>query len=225
MPATEPLATEPADSSAGAEAARYALLRRLAPSMRHHLVVHLQPIAMVCEVMERRLGAAQPDLDATRDAVHKVSGFNRAALDAVGDVLGWLAPDPAAAVTADAAARECASLLATSLGFRGYVLRNEVAGTGLVRRSAARTLLSALLIHLADQAQAPAELILEGAAEVDALALSLTVQATDGGSGIPPEAIYRKLTWADLQALAADEGVALSRDGARTVLRLPWVSA
>ena len=34
-----------------AEAARYALLRRLAPSMRHHLVVNLQPIGMVHEII------------------------------------------------------------------------------------------------------------------------------------------------------------------------------
>ncbi len=40
------------------EAARYALLRRLAFAMRHHMVVHLQPIGMSTELMERRLNAA-----------------------------------------------------------------------------------------------------------------------------------------------------------------------
>ncbi|NNU44225.1 hypothetical protein [Ramlibacter montanisoli] len=45
---------------AEAEAARYALLRRLAPSFRHHLVVNLQPIGMIYEVMERRLRAPAP---------------------------------------------------------------------------------------------------------------------------------------------------------------------
>ena len=45
-----------------AEAARYALLRRLASSMRHHLVVNLQPIGMIYEVMDRRLRAPVPDL-------------------------------------------------------------------------------------------------------------------------------------------------------------------
>ena len=49
-------------ASSLAEAARYALLRRLAPSMRHHLVVNLQPIGMIYEVMDRRLSAPEPDL-------------------------------------------------------------------------------------------------------------------------------------------------------------------
>ena len=48
---------QPPHPAAAAEAARYALIRRLAPSMRHHLVVNLQPIGMIYEVMDRRLRA------------------------------------------------------------------------------------------------------------------------------------------------------------------------
>ena len=46
--------------AARADAARYALLRRLAPSIRHHLVVNLQPIGMIYEVLDRRLRAPRP---------------------------------------------------------------------------------------------------------------------------------------------------------------------
>jgi hypothetical protein len=58
-----------------AEAARYALLRRLAPSMRHHLVVNLQPIGMIYEVMERRLRADPPDLHEVHESAQKINGF------------------------------------------------------------------------------------------------------------------------------------------------------
>ena len=54
---SEPPTADVARVFAEAEAARYALLRRLAPSMRHHLVVNLQPIGMIYEVMDRRLRA------------------------------------------------------------------------------------------------------------------------------------------------------------------------
>src|SRR5512141_2835863 len=76
-----------------AEAARYTLLRRLAPSMRHHLVVNLQPIGMIYEVMDRRLRAPEPDLASVHDSAHKINGFARAALDSCLDVVTWLAPD------------------------------------------------------------------------------------------------------------------------------------
>ena len=42
------------------EAARYALLRRLMPAIRHHLVGEFQPIGMVAAMLERRLQAATP---------------------------------------------------------------------------------------------------------------------------------------------------------------------
>ena len=57
-----------------AEAARYTLLRRLAPSMRHHLVVNLQPIGMIYEVMDRRLKAPQPALAEVHESAHKKIG-------------------------------------------------------------------------------------------------------------------------------------------------------
>ena len=110
---------------AEAEAARYALLRRLAPSFRHHLVVNLQPIGMIYEVMERRLRAPAPDLAHVQDSATKINGFAKAALASCLDVVGWLTPDEAVTTGVDEGARECAALLATSLSFRGYALRNR----------------------------------------------------------------------------------------------------
>ena len=59
LPVTDSAATADCDR---AEAARYALLRRLAPSIRHNLVINLQPIGMIYEVLDRRLRGPQPDL-------------------------------------------------------------------------------------------------------------------------------------------------------------------
>src|SRR6476660_3059003 len=89
-----------------AEAARYVLLRRLAPSMRHQLVVNLQPIGMIYEVMDRRLKAPQPDLALVQESAHKINGFARAALNSCLDVVSWLAPDPDATTTLHDAVRE-----------------------------------------------------------------------------------------------------------------------
>ena len=86
-------------SQAAAESARYTLLRRLAPSMRHHLVVNLQPIGMIYEVMDRRLRAPQPDLSTVHESAHKINGFARAALASCLDVVSWLAPEEGAAST------------------------------------------------------------------------------------------------------------------------------
>ena len=207
-----------------AEAARYALLRRLAPSIRHHLVVNLQPIGMVYEVMERRLRAPQPNLDDVHESAQKINGFARAALNSCLDVVSWLAPDGEAVSTPTDGVRECLSLLATSLTFRGYSVRNEVSAmAGEVSRSAMRNVLTAAIIHITDETSPPADLVLSAEGSPGALVLALGVRPTAGEQGFATEAGYRALRWADLEALAAAESVELVRDGnQRLRIMIPW---
>ena len=208
---------------ASTEAARYALLRRLAPSMRHHLVVNLQPIGMIYEVMDRRLRVPAPDLASVHDSAQKINGFARAALDSCLDVVTWLAPDQSATVPVVDGVRECVSLLATSLGFRGYAVRNEVACVpGEVCRASLRSVLTSALIHMTDQSPPPADLVLAAGAEPQGLRLVLSLRLTQGSQGFANEANYRKLDWNDVQALAEAESVQLQRDGPLVRMMIPW---
>lgn len=209
-----------------AEAARYALLRRLAPSMRHHLVVNLQPIGMIYEVMDRRLRAPQPDLANVHDSAHKINGFARAALDSCLNVVTWLAPEEGATSQVDEGVREVAGLLATSLGFRGYTLRNEVTALPReVRRAALRNVLTACLICATDELPPPAELAVTARTGAAGAEISLHFRPTDGDGGFSAEATYRSLEWADVQALAAAEQVGLAREGRHHItITLPWAA-
>lgn len=209
-----------------AEAARYALLRRLAPSMRHHLVVNLQPIGMIYEVMDRRLRAAQPDLAEVHDGAHKINGFARAALNSCLDVVTWLAPDEDVTTTAAEGVRECLGLLATSLTFRGYALRDEAgAVAGEVRRSSIRNVLTASLIHMTDENPAPADVALATQAHPDALVVTLTLRRSAGERGFSPEPTYRALEWSDVEALAGAESAVVSREGRQRLrISIPLVT-
>jgi hypothetical protein len=207
-----------------AEAARYALLRRLAPSMRHHLVVNLQPIGMIYEVMDRRLRAPDPDLAQVQQAAGKINGFARAALDSCLDVVTWLAPEENASIAVAEGVRECVALLATSLSFRGYAVLNEIATVpGEVRRSAIRNVLTATLMHVTDKLAPPADLVLTAWPGAEGLLLTLTLRPTQGSGGFANEASYRHLDWDDVQALAVAERVQLEREGSGIVrMAIPW---
>jgi hypothetical protein len=216
-----------ASSMQSAEAARYALLRRLAPSMRHHLVVNLQPIGMIYEVMDRRLRAPQPELREVHESAQKINGFARAALDASLNVITWIAPDDGATIPASEGVRECLSLLATSLTFRGFALRNESDGAkGEVRRSAIRTVLTAALLYTSDETAAPADIVLAAESDARALVLTLTARPNAGEQGFVPEPPYRKLDWQDVQALAASESVEVTREGTQRMrLAIPLAAS
>jgi hypothetical protein len=214
-------------STQSAEAARYALLRRLAPSMRHHLVVNLQPIGMIYEVMDRRLRAPQPELSEVHESAQKINGFARAALDASLNVVTWIAPEEGARISAADGVRECLSLLATSLTFRGFALRNETDGVqGEVRRSAMRSVLTAGLLYTSDETAPPADIVLSARADARSLLLTLSAIPNGGEQGFLPELPYRKLDWSDVQALAASESVEVTRDGPhRMRLGIPLVAS
>ena len=209
-----------------AEAARYALLRRLAPSMRHHLVVNLQPIGMIYEVMDRRLKAPQPDLASVHESAHKINGFARAALNSCLDVVSWLAPEEGTTSSVTEGVRECSGLLATSLSFRGFPLRSEIGVIqGHVRRSAIRNLLTAALIHLTDESAPPADLVLTGEAASRGVRLDIALRASTGDQGFTSEPGYRALEWSDVEALAMSEGVEAEREDGRISLMIPWAPA
>jgi hypothetical protein len=207
-----------------AEAARYALLRRLAPSMRHHLVVNLQPIGMIYEVMDRRLRAPQPDWADVHEGAHKINGFARAALHSCLDVVTWLAPEEDVLTSVGDGVRECLGLLTTSLTFRGYSVRNEVVPVpGQIRRSAIRNLLTAAVIHMTDENPSPADLVLTVESSSAAAVLTLTLRPTQGDQGFPAEPSYRRFEACDLEALAAAESVEVAADGKQRLrLSIPW---
>jgi hypothetical protein len=207
-----------------AEAARYALLRRLAPSMRHHLVVNLQPIGMIYEVMDRRLRLPEPNFAEVHDGAHKINGFARAALNSCLDVVTWLAPEEGAVCTVAEGVRECLGLLTTSLTFRGYAVRNEMAlAGGEILRSAIRNVLTAAMIHLTDENPPPADLVLTDESSSEGAVLILTIRPTRSDGGFPTEPSYRALDASDLDALAAAESVQVARDGKlRLRLTIPW---
>src|SRR3569623_2075488 len=81
----EPRASDPAlpgakRSRAGAEAARYGVLRRLGPVLKHDMVVNLQAISMMAEVLNARL---ERGTDTPADFQSSISKLNRLARDAV----------------------------------------------------------------------------------------------------------------------------------------------
>lgn len=204
------------------EAARYALLRRLAFAMRHHMVVHLQPIGMITEVMERRLQQASPDLSQVHEGMTKVNGFSRAAVQSCLDVVSWLAPEGDAVVALDAGIEECLSLLRSSFSFRGFTLKEEVGVVSTpVSRAGLRNVLPACLLALTDRAASPAEVLLSRESAAPDVVLVLQLRRTDGAGGAIGDAPYRLLEWNEVEALARADGVSLERHADRVRLAFP----
>jgi hypothetical protein len=210
-------------SRAGAEAARYGVLRRLGPALKHDMVVNLQAIAMLAEVLNARLDRGAPDPAEFHSSIAKL---NRLARDAVANCLkvaAWLEPGEDEGIKLRDGVAECLQLLASNFNFRGFLVNTECPDTSFqVSRVVLRNLLIASLITLTDAAGGPCRVDVLG--EVEGATALVTVRISpreDEFDGLPYEPTYRQLEWADVQALALAEGVELDRGDDHISLRMP----
>jgi C4-dicarboxylate-specific signal transduction histidine kinase len=208
---------------AGAEAARYGVLRRLAPALKHDMVVNLQAISMMAEVMSARLerGSSAP-----ADFQSSISKLNRLARDAVMNCLkvaAWIEPGEDEGVRLARGIEDCLALLSTNFNFRGFSIVSEVPDTDFeVWRVTLRNLLMASLLALTDAAPGPSEVRVK--AEVQGGFAEISVRVTprqDEFEALPFGPGYRLLDWSDVQALAVAESVELVRGPDQIVMRMP----
>jgi hypothetical protein len=205
-----------------AEGARYGVLRRLAPSLKHDMVVNLQAISMMAEVLGVRLERT-PNIPAEfQDNIAKLNRLAREAVRNCIKVATWIEPGEDEAVRLTDGIDECVALLANNFSFRGFTLDKELADTDFrVWRAPLRCLLAGSLICLTDAALVPSEIrirsaILNGMAE-----LSIHVVPHPGLEAQPFEPAYRTLDWADVQSLADAEGITLVRGPDHLAMSLP----
>ncbi len=207
-----------------AEAARYALLRRLAPAIRHDMAGALQPISMVAVLLEKRVQKPAPDLVLISKNVHDINTLAREASTACMQLMTWLAPKQDVPVAIHEGVQEAIALVATELSFQGVNLVNDTADVAATLPiSVLRGLFMASLLALADSHRCPATVVLSAGVEDGETVLTLTLTAVEGeldDVGITAPPAYRALDWDDVRALAAVESAALVLGSGRVELRL-----
>src|SRR5689334_15559808 len=206
----------------GAEAAHYALMRRLAPVIRHNMAGTLQPIAMVAAMLERRLQKADADPEALLRNARDIVALSKEAAASCVDLMSWLAPKEKRLVQADAGIAECLGMVVTQLSFKGFLVIDNTGGIAArLPQSALRNVLTAALIALTDAAAAPCKVLVQAEFAQGILSLHLDLKPHDDvepmrAADKPP---YRLLEWRDVQALASQESVRLARGENRVTLR------
>ena len=212
-----------------AEAARYALLRRLAPAMRHDMAGGFQPVMMLATIVEKRLLCATPDFPTLVKNSNEMRTLAIAATHSSLDLMGWLAFDTGARMGLGQGISEAIHLLATELSFRGFKFVNHTENVDTeVRRDHLRGAFVVALLALTDEAVLPANIGIT--ADRDGQDMLVTISLTDAGATLgditPNEefniarAAYRKIDWDDVQAIADIDGLTVKHEAASVLLRL-----
>lgn len=191
------------------EAARFAVLRRIGSAIRHQIAGSLQPMTMMASLLERRLQADAPNLDALRRNAMEMNGLSRSASSECVALMSWIVPHDGDVVAVDQGVEDCVHLLVTELSFRGFSVINATQGhDGRVARQTVRTLVPAALLALTDRATQQASVTLSARSSPERVTLLLTVTPLEGAPPPGRPNGYRALTWQDVLALAQDEGAA-----------------
>jgi hypothetical protein len=205
-----------------AESARYGVLRRLAPSLKHDMVVNLQAVAMMAEVLNARLERGSPPPAEFQGSISKLNRLAREAVMNCLKVAAWIQPVEDEGIRLPQGVDECLALLASNFNFRGFTVEKEVAETDFeVSRVALRHLLTGSLITLTDAAAGPCDVRVKAEVAAGFAEISVRVTPRHGAEGLPFEPGYRQLEWADVQALATAEGIELVRSTDQIVMRMP----
>ncbi|HSW17713.1 MAG TPA: hypothetical protein VLJ86_10835 [Ramlibacter sp.] len=209
------------------EAARYSVLRRLGPALKHDMVVNLQAVAMMTEVLGAKLERGTPSQAELQNAISRIHRLAREAVSNCLKVVGWIEPAEDEGIGLREGVEESLALVRSNFTFRGFVLRAELPANDFdVSRVLLRHLLLASLIHLTDQASTTGEVLVKG--DIGGGMVMLSLQFTPGviaAEPIPYEPAYRHVDWADVEALAAGDGVDLRRERDRILIRLPRLVA
>ena len=212
-----------------AEAARYALMRRLLPAIRHNLAGTLQPIGMMSAMLERRIKAATPDMVQLAKNTQALSTLSREAAATSLNLMTWLAPKDNELIAVNSAVEESLGLMSTELSFRGFSLDNQATeAVAKLPKGMLRSVFTASLIALTDTFEQPAGVVVsvEGAAGDTLLRITIAAAAPNEllslGNRMPT---YRSLQWADVQALADAEGVDLEHASHFVQLKYSGASA
>lgn len=203
-------------------AARYALLQRLIPAIRHNLMSNFQSPVMISAMLEKRLKATDFDLATIQKTCTSLLSLTRTAAKDNNDLMNWIQPNSSHTLKLDAGVRECLSLLATDLRFRGFVIVNEVSSIHAELSSTAlRSMLCAVLIALSNLSPAPADLIIRAQALPDRVELYINIRPTEGDIDFNRAADLRPLSWQDVDILAMAESVKLTRSNDGVQLTFP----
>ncbi len=210
-----------------AEAANYAVLRRLMPVLRHDVAGAMQPVRMLLMVLERRLQAPEPDLAAITKNVTSVSALTKQATAECIGALEWIGSSHDARVSLRSGVDEAIKLLAMELSANGLELVNGIADDAATApQSFLRSVLMGAVLAFCDQRRQGNTLKVTYTAADSHQSGQLRLEMLPDDAGKSPESLdivrkYRLIDWPDVQAMATSFKVKLERGDGWLTLGLP----
>jgi hypothetical protein len=207
------------------DAIRYALLRELAPGLRHALMGELQAIQLLAELAARTLGAGADPVGA-RDSIDRIVDRCSDATKSGRALVEWMRPEPGTTISIQEGVAQCIKLASEGWFLYGIEVRTDLHdGDIQVQSAGLRELVVAALLILTDISGGPSDVHVSARSLEGHVQVVIRADRANRVASMPPSRPYRKLGWADLELLASARSVACARDGNAVSLRFPVMNS
>jgi hypothetical protein len=215
-----------------AEAAAYAVLRRMAPVLRHDVVGLMQPVGIVMTLLQKRIQTPEPDLQAIAKNLASASAMTKEASIGCANAIGWITSNEDPLVNLRTCMDEAAQLMSMELSAAGLKIDNGISDdTTVIPQSFFRSVLIGALLAFCDHQTASGSLqvtLEAGPKNTDKpqhLWLRILPNNTDQAAiSIDSIRKYRNIDWTDVQALAGLFNVTTSQSDGWLTLDLADMS-
>jgi hypothetical protein len=189
------------------DAIRYAVVRKLAPGLRHALMGELQAIQLSAEFACRML-RSDADLDEVRASLERIPHQCSDAVKAGRLLIEWLMPEEGTTASVSESVRQCLKLVGEDWFLRGIEATTDLPAADVQGpKTALRELIVTALLVLTDMHDQPVDVQVRVRTVGDHIGIIVQAHAANRTSSIPPIRSYRKLAWADLEVLAGVHGI------------------
>jgi hypothetical protein len=218
-----------------AEAACYAVLKRIAPVLRHDVAGFMQPVGMLMMVLLRRVQMPEPDLQAIAKNVLSASALAKEATAGCMNAISWIAAREDSAVGLSSCVNEAAKLLAMELSAHGLEISNIISSdTVAVPQSFSRSVLVGALLAFCDQRMTGTTLQISLEVEVgnntapNRLMLRMLPGDLPEAPGLTEfpamDLPSRRIDWLDVEAMTRSFEVTMERGDGYLAVGLPKTS-
>jgi hypothetical protein len=189
------------------DAIRYAVLRKLAPGLRHALMGELQAIQLSAEFAARVLRAGIDPAE-VRDSLGRIPHQCGNAVKTGRSLIESLQPERGASVAVGECVGQALKLAGEDWFLRGIEATSDVPDADVqVSKAVLQELLIVALLVLTDMYDQSADLHVSVRTAGDHVDVVVRARAAERTASIPPALPYRKLGWADLKLVAGVHGV------------------
>ncbi|MGQ2964254.1 hypothetical protein [Methylophilus sp.] len=200
---------------ASAVALRFEIIKRLAPGFRHRMLGRMQPIALLSQLMDKKIQAGQTESGFLLKRLKELKDSLSAATNATVDLFSWLNPDDQNLQPLNSIVEECLDLLKMDIYTSNVVFHNTITSPALVKASRLRHVLAACLLTYIDSTEKAAQVTLSAQQVAGDWVLEMAMQPADAAPK-QANALATFVNWGSIALIS--EGALFSKEQQRIVI-------